>query len=328
MARGLSPATIVPTASNDNEEEIPPQASTAYSSEGGGTRGPDSTVAELQSAMYLQAAFNGHTSDAHPNVSDPNFTETSPPSFATYGSTSPQHQSTAIVDQQKPVAPVIGKPLRQRSQSAVIQKKDGVELTKNYLELVKDFRQLRPFTRRPDGKYPADTRCVYCVNARPTSVFFPCQHMCVCNDCIEVNSISTNYTSATDWCACPVCMTDIRLILPHSGKEEDKYWKWVLKIKPSLPSHFKQEFKEIGRRLSKDAAPTRGRRRSIVKIFRRESTPLEEVPNNPETPKNPPPKQNVSVLGRRHSWQPGEVADVQNVAASNEQEEAHNCSIL
>ncbi|KAE8895202.1 hypothetical protein PF005_g18166 [Phytophthora fragariae] len=117
-------------------------------------------------------------------------------------------------------------------------------------------------------------------------------------------------------------MADIRLILPHSGKEEEKYWKWVLEIKPSLPSSFKQEFKEVGRRLSKNATPTRGRRSSIVTMFRREPTPQEEAP------KEPPPKPKVPVLGRRHSWQPGEVANVQHVAASNEQEEAHNCSIL
>jgi hypothetical protein len=114
-------------------------------------------------------------------------------------------------------------------------------------------------------------------------------------------------------------MADIRLILPHSGKEEDKYWKWVLEIKPTLPSHFKQDFKHAGRRLNKDAAPTRGRRSSIVTMFRKEPPAQEEAPKEP-----PPPKPKLSVLGRRHSWQPGEVADVQNVA----DDDAHNCTIL
>ncbi|KAG3110708.1 hypothetical protein C6341_g27886, partial [Phytophthora cactorum] len=52
--------------------------------------------------------------------------------------------------------------------------------------------------------------------------------MCVCNDCIKSNNISPDYASSTDWCACPVCMADIRLILPHSGKEEERYWRWAL----------------------------------------------------------------------------------------------------
>lgn len=127
-------------------------------------------------------------------------------------------------------------------------------------------------------------------------------------------------------------MTDIRLILPHSGKEEDKYWKWVLEIKPSLPSNFKQEFKEAGKRLNKDtgSAAPRGRRSSIVTLFRREGTFKEEKSPAPvaNAPPEPKPKPKVPPLGRRHSWQPGVESAVQNVAASNEQEEAHNCSIL
>lgn len=46
-------------------------------------------------------------------------------------------------------------------------------------------------------------------------------------------------------------MTDICLILTHSGKEEDKYWKWVMEVQPRLSSQFKVEFKETARRLEK-----------------------------------------------------------------------------
>ncbi|KAG6586546.1 uncharacterized protein IUM83_16201 [Phytophthora cinnamomi] len=189
--------------------------------------------------------------------------------------------------------------------------------------------------------------------ATPTSVFFPCQHMCVCNYCIATNDMSPECSLNLERCVCPVCSADIGIILPHTGTEEDTYWKWVLATKPRLPSQFTKdfknariihlqrtgalaqfawltfasfspirEFKEVGRRLNKNATPTRGRRSSIVTMFRREPTPQEEAP------KEPPPKPKVPVLGRRHSWQPGEVANVQNVAASNEHEEAHNCSIL
>ncbi|KAG7387103.1 hypothetical protein PHYPSEUDO_014757 [Phytophthora pseudosyringae] len=313
-------ATIVPTVSDEYGDGIPSRHSHAGNSdeaEGAErsseeTNVPASPVAELQAENYLQAAFNGQISKAHPKPDDP-----IPSPLDRF-----LQQSDSNVAQHKPVPPIIGKSLLQRSQSAVIKKKKGVELTKNYAELVRDFRHLRPFARRPDGKYPADTLCVYCVNAKPTSVFFPCQHMCVCSVCIELNHISTDYSSSTDWCACPVCMADIRLILLHSGNEEEKYWKWVFEVKPCLPSQFKQVFKEAGKRLSKNAPPTRGRRSSFVTMFRRVPPPQEEAP------KEPPPKPKVPVLGRRHSWQPGEVANVRNVAASNEQEESHNCAIL
>jgi hypothetical protein len=194
MVRGVSAATVVPTASDDNGDAIPPHHSVSDEEEGmqycsdEEDNAPPSPVAELQT-NYLHAAFNGQTPDTQA-PSPPDESSSTTPAKAEQRPTPAQH---------KPVAPLIGKALRQRSQSAVVQKQNGVVLTKNYLELVKDFRQLRPFTRRPDGKYPAGTVCVYCNAARPTSVFFPCQHMCVCNDCIELNHISTDYTSATDW---------------------------------------------------------------------------------------------------------------------------------
>ncbi|RLN73621.1 hypothetical protein BBJ28_00005368 [Nothophytophthora sp. Chile5] len=221
---------------------------------------------------------------------------------------------------------MIGKTMRQRSQSAIVEKKEGVKLTQNYPELVKDFKQLQPFTRRPDGKYPGDTRCVYCANARPTSVFFPCQHMCVCNDCIEQNSLSPDYSPSAEWwyvlsLLSAVCAVDIRLILPHTGKEEEKYWKWVMEVKPSLPSHFKQEFKEAGKNLRKNSTTGSSQRRSssIGAFFPKLASPAPDVEAVKST---------ALPFGRRHSWQPGAKATVQNVAASNEQEEAHNCTIL
>lgn len=199
MARGLSPATIVPTASDDCGESAASisddEDGGGYSSEGSVAKAAVASAVQLGSAKYLQAAFNSQaassqseSSEHHEAIEDGQETEVSALPKA--------HESE---EQHKAIPPLIGKSLRQRSQSAVIQKQNGVELTKNYLELVRDFRQLRPYTRRPDGKYPSDTLCVYCVHERPTSVFFPCQHMCVCNDCIEANNITTDYSSPSDW---------------------------------------------------------------------------------------------------------------------------------
>lgn len=216
MVRGITSATVVPTASDAYGEDFPSQHSHAsvsdeeegaeYSSEEEDTNVPPSTAAIIQSEKYLHAAFNGQTSKQHPNPDDANsnITRNSPVTSLTIsngvngGSNSPQPSNTKVV-QQNPVASLIGKSLRQRSKSEVIQKQNGAQLTKNYMELVRNFRQLRPFTRRPGGEYPADALCVYGVNARPTSVIFPCQHMCVCNNCIASNHISTDYTSLMDW---------------------------------------------------------------------------------------------------------------------------------
>ncbi|ETL82669.1 hypothetical protein F442_17805 [Phytophthora nicotianae P10297] len=295
MVRGITSASVIPTAS---EGEGGDHASVEENTV---------SVAELESKKYLQAAFQGQISTEQPNPD--NLSSAIP-------TDSPMeiNDAGAKVQQQKP-AP------RQRSQSAVVQKSNTTELTKNYLDLVRDFRQLQPFTRRPDGSYPTGTLCVYCVNTRPTSVFFPCQHMCVCDGCIKSGNISTDYSSSMDWCACPVCMTDIRLILPHSGKEEERYWRWALEIKPTLPPRFKQEFKEAGKRLNKSVTPTGGSRSPLESTFRRKSNPL-------ETPKTPSPKSKFLVTGRRHSWQSGEVTTDQHVVASNEHDEARHCSIL
>ncbi|RLN86753.1 hypothetical protein BBJ28_00012529 [Nothophytophthora sp. Chile5] len=340
MPRGtVTSATVVPTALDDDggiTRSLPSHRFSSgeedgqrySSSEGGNAAGPAPAV---ESNKYFQAAFNGKppVTQAESNVylqaafnAQAPVASTPAPVNGSVGETLPPQQQTAPKSTQPgPIAPLIGKSMRQRSQSAIVEKKEGIKLAQNYAELVKDFKQLRQFTRRRDGKYPGDTRCVYCANARPTSVFFPCQHMCVCNDCIEQNNLSPDYSPSAEWCMCPVCAVDIRLILPHTGKEEEKYWRWVLEVKPSLPSHFKQEFKEAGKHLRKNSATESGHRRSSIigAFFPKLASPAPDV-EAVESATLPP--------GRRHSWQPGAKAIVQNVAASNEQEEAHNCTIL
>lgn len=139
---------------------------------------------------------------------------------------------------------------RRHSQSS---KKKEPRLTKNYSELVRGFTVLRPYSKQPDGSYPPDTKCVFCEVNQPVAVFFPCQHRCVCDSCILHHNISTDLSKRSSWCACPVCMGEIRLILPHTGNEEDLYWQWVLEVQPVLPSYFKQEFRDTARRLRRNS---------------------------------------------------------------------------
>ncbi|RLN86751.1 hypothetical protein BBJ28_00012530 [Nothophytophthora sp. Chile5] len=285
MHRNHTSATVVPSASDEQNVNDKPLSSDASRVNGAAGRRHSALAAPatpLESSLSLHAALNGGG-------------DATPPS--------------------QPQTPPV--PTRQRSQSVASQKEAAAALTKNYPELVKGFKQLQPYTRHPDGSYPSHTRCIYCANAGPTSVFFPCQHMCVCDDCIKAAKLSPD---AQPSCLCPICMTDIRLILPHTGKEEEKYWKWVMEVKPSMPSHFKQEFKEAGKNLRKNSIASTEpapRRSTIIGSFiHKISSPATDAENG------------SLPSGRRHSWHPGVWATTYNAAASKEQEETHNCVIL
>lgn len=88
---------------------------------------------------------------------------------------------------------------RQRSTSLMAPNKMPRRMTQNYHELVRDFQMLKPFTRLPDGTYPPETRCVFCEIGSPKTVFFPCQHKCVCDVCIQLHDISSDRSHASAW---------------------------------------------------------------------------------------------------------------------------------
>lgn len=78
-------------------------------------------------------------------------------------------------------------------------------------------------------------------------------------------------------------MADICLILAHSGKEEEKYWKWVMEVQPRLSTQFKTEFKETARRLEKGTT-------TASASFEHESEPTNRHNSGKLAP-------------RRHTWQ-------------------------
>lgn len=63
-------------------------------------------------------------------------------------------------------------------------------LTKDYLRFVSDYANIKDFSRLPDGTYPT-ANCVFCSEVVPSSVFFPCQHKCVCNRCMKQHEITS-----------------------------------------------------------------------------------------------------------------------------------------
>ncbi|KAE9322406.1 hypothetical protein PF008_g17599 [Phytophthora fragariae] len=97
----------------------------------------------------------------------------------------------------------------------------GFKFVNNNKALATSFKHLQPFARCPDGTYSAEVSCLLCGQVKPTSVFFPCQHMSVCNNCIRVNDMSPECSMNLERCVCPACSADIDLILPHTGSEED-----------------------------------------------------------------------------------------------------------
>jgi hypothetical protein len=107
----------------------------------------------------------------------------------------------------------------------------------DYLGLARMYKLQRPYS---DHHFKAT--CVLCHQRPSRDVFFPCEHRCVCPECLKserfVEDRLMNKT-AGGYCMCPLCATTIKRILPHeNGKEVAKYWAWVEEIVPELPPGF------------------------------------------------------------------------------------------
>ncbi len=66
-------------------------------------------------------------------------------------------------------------------------------------------------------------RCVNCskTDGKIDKVFFPCEHMCVCANCVEERQFEV----------CPLCKQKIKLILNHTGKEHQEYEDWLYEVR-------------------------------------------------------------------------------------------------
>ena len=77
-----------------------------------------------------------------------------------------------------------------------------------------------------------------------SKVFFPCEHLCVCNAC---------FNNKGPWHTCPLCNQNVKVVFEHSGRETEEYWKWVNEIKPKLSSSFRKTFPRFSRRAIAEA---------------------------------------------------------------------------
>ena len=114
--------------------------------------------------------------------------------------------------------------------------------SQDYLAMAKAYKIQRPFLDRDHN-----IKCVLCHNVVPEDIFFPCEHKVVCRGCIKKEQVCPDYEMEKyphGHCNCPLCASIIKLILPNeNGKEVEKYWEWVLAVRPELPSGFKRDFR-------------------------------------------------------------------------------------
>ena len=94
---------------------------------------------------------------------------------------------------------------------------------KDYIKMARDYKRMGQF-RVPSNdeditRYPS---CVLCLKRgrKIEKVFFPCEHKCVCSVCLE-RKIPTQ---------CPLCNEVVRVVLDHTGHENEEYWSWVEEV--------------------------------------------------------------------------------------------------
>ena len=123
--------------------------------------------------------------------------------------------------------------------------KDRSELVggrnQDYLGLAREYKFHRQFSD-PRSNPP----CVLCHSRSSQDVFFPCEHRCVCRECIRKENFcdERELQSRKDgYSICPLCANSIKIIIPFDhGREVAQYWAWVEEVVPPLPAGFKRKF--------------------------------------------------------------------------------------
>ncbi|EQC37137.1 hypothetical protein SDRG_05364 [Saprolegnia diclina VS20] len=130
--------------------------------------------------------------------------------------------------------------LRRQSQS----------MTTDYITDIDRYNSAKPFSRRSDKTFDPEARCIMCKTQKILMVFFPCEHKCVCNKCLDYHPpVTKTIGKGAHWPhACPVCYRDVTVMFENTGFEVDHYWK--LDEVPHLPNSFVTSFKRAGSRLN------------------------------------------------------------------------------
>lgn len=112
----------------------------------------------------------------------------------------------------------------------------------DYVHMARMYKLTRPYS---DPAYAG--LCVLCHTNFADMVYFPCEHRCVCYECIRKENIcrDVEMESVRDgYCNCSLCAGIIKLILPsENGAEVAKYWNWVYEESIPLPPNFLRNFR-------------------------------------------------------------------------------------
>ena len=112
----------------------------------------------------------------------------------------------------------------------------------DYVHMARMYKLTRPYS---DPNYFG--LCVLCHTNFADMVFFPCEHRCLCMECIQKEHICSDIQmdSVSDgYCNCSLCAGIIKLILPsEGGAEVAKYWNWVYEEPVPLPVNFLRNFR-------------------------------------------------------------------------------------
>jgi hypothetical protein len=118
----------------------------------------------------------------------------------------------------------------------------GGGTTQDYVHMAHMYKLTRPYS---DPAFLG--MCVLCHTNFADMVFFPCEHRCLCSECVDKEHIcsESQMESIRDgYCNCSLCASVIKLILPsEGGAEVGKYWDWVYEEPVKLPNNFLRNFK-------------------------------------------------------------------------------------
>lgn len=99
--------------------------------------------------------------------------------------------------------------------------------TKDYILLSREHKRAEKYRihtkkKRTDHQPP----CVVCSRHRLIEkVCFPCEHLCMCNSCLDrLSNKKGNHK------CCPLCNAAISVVLENSDKVQEEYWRWIEEV--------------------------------------------------------------------------------------------------
>lgn len=126
--------------------------------------------------------------------------------------------------------------------------------SRDYIAMAQQYQKFLPYSSH---SFDPNTKCILCSLGTPDDILFPCNHRCVCRNCLSLPPLSLqfNLTKAgkrprlgSEKVFCPLCNSFVKQIIPVNGMgtEEKEYWDWFFmsgkNSVPSLDQNFTKHF--------------------------------------------------------------------------------------